>query len=176
MKTQYKILPLLLYLFLTLISIGFSILVLKWFTIVDYSPISSFVFCSFILMTVLSFMGGGLEIKSMEIENNGLVFRQLFGLFTKKYDFSEIVGFNKSIFRNKVGEYPVLLIKTNSERIFEINGFLISNTDNIEQKLKITFPYDKSIVRPLIGLKEKIMIFFLGNFLISFIWFIISHI
>jgi hypothetical protein len=176
MKTHYKTLPLILYLVLTAISIGFSILVFKWFTLRDYSPISIFLFCLFLFMTTLPFMAGGLEIKSMEIDNNRLIFKQLFGLFSQKCDFTEIVGFKKSIFRNKVGEYPILLIKTRSEKIYEINGFLISNTDNIEKELKKTFAYDKSIVKPMIGLKEKTMIFFLACFLISFIWFIISHI
>lgn len=170
MKTHYNILPLLLYLLLTLFSIGFSILTFKWFSIVDYSDISIFIFCLFLFMTLISFTGGVLEIKSMEIDNSTLIFRQLFGLYIKKYKFIEIVGFNKAKFQNKIGEYSILLIKTTSGRIFEINGFIISNIDKIEKE----FVSDKSIVRPMLGTKEKIIIFALVFFLISFIWFIIS--
>lgn len=175
MKTKFKNLPLLLYLFLILISIGFSFLLVKWFSIKDFSPISIFIFLTLLNMTVLSLIASVFEIKSLEIcENDHLIFKQLFGLVFQKIDFKDIAGFKKSKFINRIGEYPTLLIKTNSNKIYEINGFIISNIEEIEKKLSVLISLDKTIVKPAIGLKEKIIFFILGCYIVSFIWFIIS--
>jgi hypothetical protein len=124
----------------------------------------------------LGFVGGGLEIKSMNLDDQVIKFKYFFGLVIYKYSISDIEGFNVEKFHNKVGDYPTILIKTTDNRVFIINGFLIANTNQIKQGLSKKFRFDNSIRKPTIGKKEIVLLCSVGYFLLSFIWLIISKI
>lgn len=175
MKTKCNVLSLIPYFlfillaFIALVIAGCSLIFVTSF-LTSMSLFFLFLSMSFLLM----FFGGGLEITNVKVNSDGLVFRQIFGLRSNQYSFSEITGFKSAILKNKNGEYTYLLIRTNTEKVIEISGAFISNISEVENELTKTLRYDSLIKEPIINLKDKLFIIFTILFMICFLWFIIS--
>jgi hypothetical protein len=174
MNTKYKTAPLLLYLLFTFMSFVFIITAIYCLTSIARFSISISLFFLFLSMTIFLIMIWGQEIKYMKICKNKLVLKQILGLSHHEYAFTEIIGYNTAILKNKNGEWLQLLIKTNAEKVIEFNGFLISNIVEIEKEIKKTVRYDNSIKEPIINLKDKLFISLTIFLLICFVSFIIS--
>jgi len=174
MKTKYKIRPLLVYILLTIMAFfSFAIAFYCLIFIVSLSiSISLFFLC--LSITTLFLIFGGLKIKSIKISESKIVLKQIFGLIYHKYAFAEIIGFKSNILINKNGKHLQLLIKTNTDKVIEINELLISNICEIEKEIKKTVRFDNSINEPIIDFKDKALILFTICFIICFIWFLIS--
>ena len=175
MKTKCKVLTLIPYLLFALLSL--IALVIAGCSLIFVTPFLTSISLFFLFLSLsflLMFFGGGLEITNVKVNREGLVLKQVFGLRSNEYSFAEITGFKSTILKNEKGEYHYLLIRTNSERVIEINGFFISNISEIENELTKTLRYDSLIKEPIINLKDKLFIIFTILFTICFLWFIIS--
>lgn len=175
MEAKHRIrsfIPYFLFTFLALLALIAAVCCLIF---VPTFSISISLFYLFISISfILVFFGGGSEIINVKIDSKSIVLRYLYGIGYNRYSFSGIVGFKSLILDSRKGEHLYLLIKTRSNRVIGINGFFISNIDEIERELSKIVTYDSSIKEPIVNLRDKLFLLVTILFLICFLWFIIS--
>jgi len=172
METKYRKIPLIINLLFTFMS--FVFFVVACYTLTYFTTFSISLTFLFLSTTIFLIMIYGQQIIYMKIHNDKLVFKQIPGLNHHEYAFNDIIGYKVEILKNRNGESPKLLIKTSSEKVIEINGFLISNIKEIEMKIKKIVRYDNSIKEPYINFKDKLFILLTTFFIMCFICFLFS--
>ena len=172
METKYRIVPLITILLFTFIS--FVSFIVACYSLTYFTTFSISLTFLFLSITMFLIMICGQQINHIKIYNDKLVFKQIPGLNHHEYAFSDIIGYKAEILKNKNGDCPKLLIKTSSEKVIEINGFLISNIKEIELKIKKIVRYDNSIKEPYLNLKDKLFILLTIFFIMCFICFLFS--
>jgi hypothetical protein len=117
----------------------------------------------------------GMEIKSLRITENKIVYKRLFGLSSKEYDFTEITGYKSKILKIKKNQSLHLVLEINSNKLIDINDTLISNISNVEKEIKRIFPFHSTVKEPIINSKDKIFILFVISFTFSFLLIFITN-
>jgi len=112
-----------------------------------------------------------MEIKSLRITENKIVYKRFFGISSKEYDFTEITGYKSKIRKNQSLHF---VLQINSKEHICINDTLISNFRNVDKEIKKILPYYNSVEDPIISLKDKMLILGVISFSFSLFWFLIN--